>query len=97
VLLNAKGYAIPQLVEVFGIGRDAISAWLDAWAAQGLRGLQDEVRLGRPAVLTEGDLQELKILIDENPHQLKMAVAQFEDKSGKKAELITYRRAIKKF
>jgi hypothetical protein len=48
-------------------------------------------------VLTEGDLQELKILIDENPHQLKMAVAQFEDKSGKKAELITYRRAIKKF
>jgi transposase len=96
VLLSAKGYSIPELVDVFGCSRNAINAWLNAWNEFGIDGLQDEVRSGRPRILTPEDSNRLQALLDQNPHQLKTAVAQFEEEAGKTASLDTYRRTVKK-
>lgn len=48
VLLSARGYTLEQLADLFEANRDTISGWLDAWQAQGLAGLQDAPKPGRP-------------------------------------------------
>lgn len=38
-LLSAQGVRISPIAEMLGVDRDTVSGWLDAWEAQGLRGL----------------------------------------------------------
>ena len=97
VLLSARGYTIKQLSNLFDVQRDTVSAWLDAWAAKGLDGLEDEARTGRPLVLNDVHRAQFKADLDENPHQLKSVVARFEAETGITASLPTYKRALKNF
>ena len=96
VLLSSKGYSVRQLIEILGVGRDAIDAWLNAWSLLGIAGLQDRERSGRPRIFTSDDHKKLNALLDENPHQLKTAIALFEEATGKAACLDTYRKTVKK-
>ncbi len=95
LLLSAKNYSIASLQQLFGVGRDTISAWIDAWDTKGIIGIFDEPRSGRPAILTPGDRSKFKAYVDENPHQLKAAVSHFERETGKSASLYTYKRCLK--
>jgi transposase len=76
---------------------DAINAWHNAWNAFGIDGLLDNARSGRPRILTHEDRHQFQAILDQNPHQLKSAVAQFEESAGKTASLDTYRRVIPPF
>lgn len=48
VLLSARGYTLEQLAALFQTHRDTVSGWLDAWQEQGLNGLADAPKAGRP-------------------------------------------------
>jgi transposase len=66
------------------------------WEQEGIVGLQDRSRSGCPLSLNEEEVALFRSYIDENPHQLKGAVSQFEEKTGKKLSLDTYKRVLKK-
>jgi len=51
VLLSAKGYRLDQLSDIFEADRDTISGWLDDWQEQGVAGLSDAPKPGRPGKL----------------------------------------------
>jgi len=51
ILLSAKGYQIKEIVAILGVGRDTVSVWFDKWACNGLEGLKDRPRCGRPSKL----------------------------------------------
>ena len=51
VLLSAKGYSLDQLADIFDCDRDTISRWLESWQQQGLEGLVDAPKSGRPPKL----------------------------------------------
>lgn len=53
VLLSAKGYRLDQLSDIFEADRDTISRWLDDWQEQGIIGLSDASKPGRPSKLPE--------------------------------------------
>jgi transposase len=96
LLLNARGYTIAQLQSIFEVGRDTVSSWLDHWELDGIVGLLDEVRSGRPPIFTREEQHQFKTYVDENPHQLKEAAARLQEEVGKEASLYTYKRFLKK-
>ncbi len=48
ILLSHKGYKIDDLALIFEADRDTISSWLKRWEEEGLGGLSDAPRSGRP-------------------------------------------------
>lgn len=51
ILLSAEGYQINQLASMYQVDRDSVSKWFDQWQREGIAGLQDKPRSGRPAKL----------------------------------------------
>ncbi|MBK8507432.1 MAG: helix-turn-helix domain-containing protein [Candidatus Competibacteraceae bacterium] len=50
VYLAHRGYRRIALAALFEVDVDTISAWLDGWEREGLRGLYDGTRAGRPVL-----------------------------------------------
>jgi transposase len=95
LLLNARGYSIVKLKSVFEVSRDTVSSWLDRWENDGIVGLFDEARSGRPRIFTPEEQDKFKTYIDENPHQLKEAATRLSEEVGKSASPDTYKRILK--
>ncbi|MBF0363643.1 MAG: helix-turn-helix domain-containing protein [Oligoflexia bacterium] len=71
VILNSKGYSIDELSDIFEVDRDTISTWLTNWEVNGLGGLYDEHKSGRPAIIDDKDTNAVKEIIINNPRSLK--------------------------
>jgi len=96
ILLNARGFTIPQLQAIFAVDRDTISAWITRFEQSGIDGLHDCPRPGRPPIYTEDEVHQLQTLIDAEPRQIKQAQAHLEQATGKAASTATLQRALKK-
>lgn len=48
VVLCSRGYTVPQIAVIHGCGEDVVRLWLHRYHAQGIAGLEDEPRSGRP-------------------------------------------------
>jgi transposase len=48
VLLCARGYRVPQIAEIHDCQEDVVRLWLHRYAEEGIAGLADEPRSGRP-------------------------------------------------
>ena len=48
VLLCARGYRVPQIAQIHDCQEDVVRLWLHRYAAEGIAGLADEPRSGRP-------------------------------------------------
>ena len=48
VLLNARGYTVRQIAEIFAVGDDVVRHWLHCYQQEGAGGLDDRPRPGRP-------------------------------------------------
>jgi transposase len=48
VLLSDRDYSVPQIATIHGCGEDVVRLWLHRYAADGVAGLADEPRSGRP-------------------------------------------------
>ena len=51
LLLNAKGYPLKQLADIFDLDRDTLSQWLVAFQERGAAALADAPKSGRPPKL----------------------------------------------
>ena len=48
ILLSSKGFIIADISKFYEVNRDSTSRWLDSWESEGLVGLFDDKRSGRP-------------------------------------------------
>ncbi len=48
VLLAGRGYSVPRIAEVHACGQDVVRLWLHRYQEEGVRGLEDGPRPGRP-------------------------------------------------
>ncbi len=48
VLLAGRGYSVPRIAEVHACGQDVVRLWLRRYQEEGVRGLEDAPRPGRP-------------------------------------------------
>ena len=74
VLLSAKGFTLEQLADIFGVDRDTVSGWLDAWQEHGLDGLSDAPKPGRRRKIDAALEAELLDLLLHPTPDLKAAV-----------------------
>jgi transposase len=74
VLLSAKGYTLEQIADVLDSGRNTVSDWLDAWQEQGVSGLCDAPKSGRPRTLDAAVEAELLDLLENPTPDLKRVV-----------------------
>lgn len=96
LLLSSREYRLDQLADIFEVDRDTVSGWIDAWEKQGLRGLYDGPRTGRPMIYTECEQKQLLEWIEEEPRQLKRAQSRLEAATGKQSSAKTLKRLLKK-
>ena len=96
IILSSKKYSIKVLADIFDTRFDTVSLWLDLWDENGITGLFDAPRKGRPLIYNSNDIEILKALVDKEPHQLKQVKATFELKTNKKSSSGTIKRLLKK-
>lgn len=83
LLLSSRGYPVVRLSEIFKVEHETASGWIDAWEGEGIVGLFDRPRSGRPRNLTDAEQEMLLAEVEKNPHQLKAAAATVMEKTGK--------------
>jgi len=95
-LLVAMGYQRRDIADLSFVTPDVVSNWLNHWESDGLSGLYDAPRHGRPPIYTKSDGVHLKAFLDESPQQLRQAQAQLTELTGKSSSLDTVKRLLKK-
>ena len=59
VVMNSDGHTSGELAEILQAPRSKVSEWLQRYQIDGINGLLEGVRSGRPAELTEKQQQQL--------------------------------------
>lgn len=48
ILLSSKGYSVQQIADIFECDHASVRAWIERFEAEGVMGLHDRPRCGRP-------------------------------------------------
>jgi transposase len=67
VLLVAQGMSAPQVAQVLGDGTRTVEYWVQRFNSEGLSGLVEGERAGRPARLSEARLAHIGVILRESP------------------------------
>lgn len=67
VALNMEGKSAPDISNILKVHRSKISIWLHNWQEEGMDGLLEGNRTGRPPELSETQLHELSDILDSGP------------------------------
>ena len=96
VELNSRGYRRTAIADLLDVHRETVSGWLALWETQGLRGLYDLPRGGRPPVFTPAEAEQVRAEGKQSPRQLRQVQARLQERLGKTASRQTLRRVLKK-
>lgn len=96
VELSSRGYRRTAIADLLGVHGETVSGWLDLCDTQGLRGLYDQPRGGRPPRFTPAEAEQVRIEVEPSPRQLRQVQARLQEQLGKTASRQTLRRVIKK-
>jgi transposase len=73
ILLSAEqGLKVPQIALIVRESEATVLRWLTRYRAEGIEGLQDAPRPGRPSPLTEGYKAELLPAVRRRPRSLEL-------------------------
>ena len=61
MLLSSKGFSVNDLTVVFDVRRATILAWYNRWERDGIAGLSDALKSGRPRIFNEAEEKNSKI------------------------------------
>jgi transposase len=95
VLLNNSGFKLKEISAIFGVCRQTAATWLNSWENNGICGLLDDFRSGRPPKLPEENKDETLQLIIESPRSLKTVIAQLSEKFNIELSCSTLKRLCK--
>ena len=95
IKLNATGYSILQIIDLLGVHYKSAYNWISRYEKEGVAGLKDKPKSGRPPILTEKDKDRVEAFIQETPQQPKVVLARVETELGKTVSRDTLRRVLK--
>ena len=95
ILLSADGFTIDEIARIYQIHRDTVGTTFDKWKRDGIAGLFDDSRSGRPSKLSEDEADEAVKLLKEEPRSIKKALAATREKTGKEISEWTLKRIAK--
>lgn len=95
ILLSADGFPIDEIARIYQIHRDTVGTTIDRWERDGIEGLFDGDRSGRPPKLSESEANEAVESLKEDPRSIKKALAATNEKTGKEISEWTLKRMAK--
>lgn len=69
VLLVAQGMSAPKVAQLLGDGVRTVEYWIERFNKDGLAGLVEGERPGRPSKLSIDQLQELEVILRASPRE----------------------------
>ena len=96
ILLSNGGYKINEIAEIERIGRNAVSRCITRWEKEGITGLLDRERRGRPRKLTPEEEDRALELIEEDRRNSKRAQNLLQNETGKEFSEWTFKRSLKR-
>ena len=77
------------------LDRDSVSSWLNGWDREGIAGIFDAPKSGRPNKLTKEEQQKILVAIKEEPRSIKRIIGIVHDDFGKDVSAETIKRLLK--
>lgn len=94
--LSYKGFDVTDICNILDVHYNTVYRWIITYHQEGLKGLMDKPKEGRPVILEESNRKKIEALVKEEPRQLKRVLALLEQKYGIKCSLDTLKRFLKK-
>ena len=95
-LLNNRGFSIAQIAEIYQVDRDTVSRWLDRWSENGVDGLLDKPRSGRPSRLSSEEEKIVQESLNKDPRSINKAAERLFQQTRKTVSKWTLRRIATK-
>ena len=92
ILLSTDGFTIDKIVRIYQIHRDTVGTTFDRWEKDGIKGLVDGSRSGRPPKLSDAEADEAVELLKKDPRSIKKALAGIKEKTGQEISEWTLKR-----
>ena len=70
ILLSSKGYSVQQIADIFECDASSVRAWIERFEAEGLKGLHDRPRCGRPPKAGVVAQQQIRQSVATPPSQM---------------------------
>jgi putative transposase len=67
VVLNSEGHTSGELANILQAPRSKVSEWLQRYQTDGINGLLEGYRSGRPSVMSEKQQKQLEDILDRGP------------------------------
>lgn len=67
IVLNMEGKTAPEIADILKVHRSKVSIWLRNWQDNGMDGILEGHRSGRPPVISAAQRQELADILDSGP------------------------------
>ena len=83
VLLNHAGRSVKEIALILGVHRQSVASWLNAWEEEGLCGLIEKPRSGRPRRLEDADIERVLAFVKDEPRSIKKALSLLAEQTGK--------------
>lgn len=96
VLLSAQGFTISEIVRIYQTHRDTVVTTYDRWEKDGIQGLYDAPKSGRPSKLSEEETDKAIKILKQDPRSIKKAMAATQEETGKEISEWTFKRMAKK-
>jgi len=96
ILLSDMGKTVNELAETFEVTRDTVRDWLNSWERDGVKGLADKSRTGKPPILTPDEQEQVVKLIKDNPRSTKQVLEEIERLMKKRISAATLRRIARR-
>lgn len=95
LLLSAEQGEVKDLAAVFRVSLITVYGWLKRWENSGLVGLRDLPGRGRKPILKPADLLQIKMRVQQNAQQLKLAREKLKEDLKRDFSDKTLRRYLK--
>lgn len=96
ILMKNKKFSINDISKIVDLDRDTVSRVIDNWNSEGINGLYDNKRSGRPKFFSENEEKDIIKKIENNPKNLKNVTAEIIQETGKKSSVHTVKRVLKR-
>lgn len=96
LVLSHKSYVGLEISDILNVHSNTIYRWIQTYTEEGLKGLMDKPKDGRPVILEESKRKGIESLVEKEPRQLKKVLLLIEEKYGIKCSIDTLKRFLKK-
>jgi transposase len=96
LLLSNSGRTVNEVAKILEVNRDTVRDWYASWEGDGVKGVADKARSGKPPILTADEQAQAVKLLQENPRSAKQVVQEIKKQTGKTISVVTLRRIARR-